>query len=67
MKKYATCRDCAGDGVQSVTVFKPQSFDRDFGEPYEEATHCETCDGAGEILIEVEEDEDECEYMNVNT
>jgi len=50
-----TCPDC-DDGIAIVTVYKPQSFSRDIGEPFEIAEHCQTCDGSGEI--EMEEDDE---------
>tara|TARA_R110000822_G_scaffold158179_3_gene297763 strand:+ start:613 stop:771 length:159 start_codon:yes stop_codon:yes gene_type:complete len=47
------CPDC-DDGIAIVTIYKPQSFDRDIGEPCEIAEHCQTCDGSGEIETEEE-------------
>tara|TARA_R110000803_G_scaffold56858_1_gene114294 strand:+ start:273 stop:476 length:204 start_codon:yes stop_codon:yes gene_type:complete len=48
------CPTCEGTGVEMVEVFKPQSFYRDVGEPYEEARRCETCDGSGQVDWEEE-------------
>ena len=56
LKMTVTCPVCEGEGLESVEVFKSQSFSRDVGEPYEEMRHCEACDGSGEIALE---DEDE--------
>tara|TARA_R110000803_G_scaffold164288_1_gene228027 strand:+ start:516 stop:686 length:171 start_codon:yes stop_codon:yes gene_type:complete len=52
--KQQPCPDC-DDGDTVVTIYKPQSFGRDIGEPFEITEHCQTCGGSGEI--ETEEDE----------
>jgi DnaJ-class molecular chaperone len=53
MEEYShstmACPNCDGTGLETIEIFKPQSPDRDVGEPYEELRHCETCDGSGEI------------------
>lgn len=43
------CPVCEGQGLETVEVARPQSFNRDVGEIYEELHHCENCDGSGEV------------------
>lgn len=49
------CPDCDA-GFATVTVYKPQSFDRDVGEPYEVGRTCETCSGSG--FVDKEDDDE---------
>ena len=49
------CPDC-DEGIETVTAYKPHSFSRDVGEPYEYGRMCETCSGSGFVD---REDEDE--------
>jgi len=48
------CHECRGEGKVELSVFKPHGFNRDVG--YEESIKvpCETCDGEGRIVIEID-------------
>jgi DnaJ-class molecular chaperone len=55
------CPVCDGEGLETIETICPQSYSRDVGEIYEELRHCERCNGAGEVTMEDDDDDEDME------